>query len=132
MEKEVEIYDFTLEAMKPFAGKSGIYGLIYDNQVFYVGQSKNLYERLKKHQSPGAFNTVLKQIIKEEGKCNRCKSLAMYNFIAEHRENIGFIILRETNDLDGWEEHYIFLFQPKFNYIGVDVPYKRTDERQTA
>jgi hypothetical protein len=37
IEKTVELFDFTKEEFKRFNGKSGVYGLVYDNEVIYVG-----------------------------------------------------------------------------------------------
>lgn len=123
IEKTVELFDFTKEEFKRFNGKSGVYGLVYDNEVIYVGQSKKLNERLKAHSKEGKVEETIKLIIKEDGKCNRSKQLAMYNFIDKHREDMQFIVLIETDELNKYEEHYIKLFQPKYNYKGVDIPY---------
>ena len=45
----------------------------------------------------------------------------------EHEEDIQFMIVKECpkEDLNYWEEHYIKLFQPIFNYVGVNVPFKK-------
>lgn len=129
VEQQREIYDFTLEEMKRFKDKQGIYGIVYrgeeETEVIYVGQSTNLAHRLQHHRNENAFNQTLNLIIKEDGRCNRCKALAMYDFIANNRDDIGFIILEETEDLKYWEEHYIALFKPRYNYLGVDVPFRK-------
>lgn len=122
MNKEVELYNLSLEDIKLFNERKGIYGLIYNNQVIYVGQSKNLGERLRTHRRAD-INAIINKIIDEDGRCNRCKNLAMYYFINSNREDIQFVIFEETEDLDNREYHYITLFQPKYNYKGVDIPY---------
>ena len=122
MNKEVELYNLSLEDIKLFNERKGIYGLIYNNQVIYVGQSNNLGERLRKHRRANT-NDIINKIIDEDGRCNRCKNLAMYYFIEKNREDIQFVIFEETDDLDNREYHYITLFQPKYNYKGVDIPY---------
>lgn len=118
--RQVEMYDFTLEEIKKFKKKSGIYALIYDNEVIYVGQSVNLGDRLRTHRTTTP-QQIVDKIIKEEGRSNRSKQLAMYAFLEKH--DIQFVVLLETTELDKYEEHYIKLFLPKFNYKGVDVPY---------
>lgn len=128
IDKSVEMYELTPEDINLFKGKSGVYAFIYDNEVIYVGQSKNIKNRIQAHNRETAFDSTLKKIIQEEGSCNRCKALAMYDFFRKHREEINFIVLKETEELDRYEEHYIKLFLPKYNYKGVNVPYKTTKE----
>ena len=123
MNKELELYDFTLENIGMFSGKRGIYGLVYDDEIIYVGQSKNIGNRLKTHRKANT-KSIIDHIIREEGKCNRCKQLALYYFIDENREEMNFVILEETEDLNEREKYYISLFKPKYNYKGVDVPYE--------
>lgn len=125
IEKTVEVYNLNKEDISLFKNKSGIYGLIYDGEVIYVGQSKNLKDRLSTHNRTTQIQNTIKAIIREEGKINRTKQLAMYYFIDEHREEMQFIILKETDELNKYEEHYISLFQPKYNYKGVDVPFNK-------
>jgi hypothetical protein len=50
--------------------------------------------------------------------------MALYRFIDANKDDLFFVVLAETDELDKWEEHYITLFKPKFNYKGVNVPYK--------
>ena len=118
---------FILEEIKKYDKKQGIYALKYNNEVFYIGKSTNLGNRLREHRKPSAFNNILQKIIKEEGKCNRCKELAMYAFIDKHREDIDFDIL-ETTELNQQEEFYITKYQPKYNYKGVDIPYSKEEK----
>lgn len=131
--KLIPTYSFTKEEIKKFKNRSGIYALAYQKEIFYVGQSVNLGERLSKHRSENAFESTIKDIIRSDGKTNLCKTLAMYNFINEHREDIYFMILAETplEELDTTEEHYITLYKPRYNYKGVDVPYTPARKNST-
>ena len=109
-----------------FKNVSGIYALKYQDEIFYIGKSINLYNRLTDHNKPSQFDTILKKIIKEDGNCNRCKSLAMYYLIKEHHNEIKFIILQKCkkDELDFYEEEYISKYLPRFNYRGVIVAYQ--------
>ena len=110
-----------------FEGKSGIYGIVYDQDIIYVGQSKNIARRLKEHRKENKLNDVISQIIREQWKCNRYKQLALYRFIENNRDDIFFVVLEQTENLDDREEYYISTIKPKFNYKGVDVPYKKPE-----
>ena len=108
-----------------YRGISGIYALIYNNVIIYIGQSANISGRLTAHNNKNKYDTIKKQIEKEGGQCHREKSLAMYDFIRQHRDEIEFQILEQCplELLNQQEEKYIIQYQPKFNYRGVDVPY---------
>lgn len=116
-------YAFTLKEIKPFRHKSGIYAIGYQDEIFYIGQSVDLGARLGAHRKENAFEATLEAIFKEDGNVNRSKALAMYSFINKNRENIYFLILKETKDLDKWEEYYIDLYKPRYNYKGINIPY---------
>lgn len=107
-----------------YRGISGIYALIYNNEIIYIGQSVNIGSRLTAHNSKNRYETTKKKMEKESG-CNREKSLAMYDLIRQHRDDIGFQILKECpiELLNQEEEKYIIKYQPCFNYKGVDVSY---------
>ena len=126
VERQLEIYDFTKNEFNIFNDVSGVYGILYNNtEVIYIGQSVNIRSRLDTHShTKSNINNILRLIAKEDGRCNRTKSLALYQFMEEHIEDISFIVFKETLNRDKWEEHYISLFKPKFNYKGVDVPYR--------
>lgn len=103
---------------------SGIYYLFYKDEIIYIGQSVNVYSRLTAHANPNQVQNVLKQIANENGRCNRSKQLALYMFIAEHREEITFTVEPFPIDrLDEIEEQEITKYQPAYNYRGVDVPF---------
>lgn len=130
MEKQLEIYDFNDDDdINLFKKKSGIYGLIHmtyeTEEVIYVGQSINIANRLKNHrEAKYQLQKAIDKYILEEGRCNRSKQMALYRFIDANKDDIFFVVLAETDELDKWEEHYITLFKPRFNYKGVNVPYK--------
>ena len=125
-------HSFTKEEFQKFNNKSGIYALIHNNEIIYIGQSGNIARRLREHASETAIQKTINQIYREDGKANRSKQLAKYIFIDRYREEIEFIILKETNELDKWEEYFISLYQPKYNYIGVDVPYRPQSRPEQA
>lgn len=119
-----DIYSLNPEETKLFKNVSGIYALIHNEEIIYIGQSKSIQERLNKHrESEYNIKEILHKIKKEEGRCNRTKQLLMYQYITEHKEEMKFTILKKTTDRNKWEEHYITLYKPKFNYKGVDIPY---------
>lgn len=122
----INLYNFTLEGIKPTFGKSGIYGIFYGDECIYVGQSINIGKRLRDHRSENAFTNTLHKILKEGGKHNRCKELALYHFINEHRVNIKYGILAEAqkDELNKLEYQYILQYQPRFNYEGIDRDYR--------
>lgn len=53
----------------------------------------------------------------------------MYDFINKNRNEIKFSVL-ETEELDKEEEYYITLYKPKYNYKGVDVPYRENGNQE--
>ena len=40
-----------------------------------------------------------------------------------NKDDLFFVVFKETEELNKWEEYYITLFKPAFNYKGVDIPY---------
>lgn len=117
-------HSFVKEEFQKFNKKSGIYALMYHDEIIYVGQSVDIGRRLREHANETAIQKTINQIYREDGKANRSKQLAKYIFIDRYREEIEFIILKETDELDKWEEYFISLYQPKYNYVGVDVPFR--------
>ena len=79
---------------------------------------------MKTHRnSKYQLEKAIDQYIKEKGLCNRSKQMALYRFLNVNKEDVFFVIFKETEELNKWEEHYITLFKPRYNYKGVDVPY---------
>lgn len=122
MERTLEIYKLNDKEDRSIYDGAGIYGLLYNKNIIYIGQSTNIHRRLTSHNAPGKVEYIKSLIEKEQGNCNRQKSLAMYSFIRENRDNIGFVILKKchVNDLDMYEKKYITMFKPMYNYAGVD------------
>lgn len=118
----------TKENIKKYNKKAGIYALIHQDEIIYIGSSKDIGSRLRHHLSENALNNTLRMIYAEEGRSNRCKALAMYHFISTHREEIQFNVLEETNDLNEREEYYINQHKPKYNYAGVDIPFRKRND----
>ena len=118
------VYKFNKEEIKKCAHKSGIYAILYNDIAIYIGKSKDVHERLSAHCRDSAFEQTLARILKEDGKCNRCKSLAMYDFIRKNKENLSFTVLEADEDqLSSLEKKYITQYKPKYNYSGVDDKY---------
>ena len=136
METELEMYELkNAKDRNLFKNKSGIYGLIHQGynkeEVIYVGQSKNLANRLGDHSRPTSqLEKVISAYVKENGRSNRAKQMGLYRFLECNIDDVFFVVLKETEDLNEWEEHYITLFKPAFNYKGVDVPYKEKEKPQ--
>lgn len=94
----------------------GIYALVLNGRIIYIGKSTNLYRRLNEHRL-----AILKAIKKPlKGYPNR-----KYNYIAtsviSHGATITYIILRHLDNhpdkkqLDKWETYFIQLYHPQFN-----------------
>lgn len=119
---EKEQYRLTISNIDKYNKVKGIYALIYKDEIIYIGQSKSIGDRLKDHRSTKP-QEIVKKIIREQGQCNRCKSLAMYDFIQNNIDEINFAVLKETDELNYYEEYYITKYKPKYNYRGVDIPF---------
>lgn len=75
----------------------------------------------------------MKKALAKDNRANYYKSLAMYHFIALHREEIKFrvvITFSDTTELNKTEEELITLFTPQFNYEGVDIPFRGVRREQ--
>lgn len=107
--------------------KSGIYYLYYDNEIIYIGQSKDIYDRLCHHRN---WNSSLK---KAQQNRDGGHLVELYQFIGEHLDFIEFGIFRFTHSLEEnnyWEEHFIKTYKPKYNYAGVDIAYIPVKEKK--
>lgn len=84
--------------------------------------------------SESNIRLLMSQVWKDKTKIlpNYTKSLLKDIFIFEHKEEINFVILRkcsiDKNELSKWEEYYITLFQPVFNYMGINIPFKHIEK----
>lgn len=94
----------------------GIYALVLNGRIIYIGKSINLYRRLNEHRL--AILKALKKPLK--GYPNR-----KYNYIAsavkQHNDaTITYIILKQLpstdkKQLDKWETFFIQQYHPQFN-----------------
>ena len=93
----------------------GIYALVLNGRIIYIGKSINLYRRLNEHRL--AILKALKKPLK--GYSNR-----KYNYIAAsaigHGATITYMILKHLDNpdkkqLDKWETFFIQQHHPQFN-----------------
>ena len=92
----------------------GIYALVLNGRIIYIGKSINLYRRLNEHRL--AILKALKKPLK--GYSNR-----KYNYIASaigHGATITYMILKHLDNpdkkqLDKWETFFIQEYHPQFN-----------------
>ena len=97
---------------KDYEGQSGIYALLYQNEVIYIGQSVNIRHRLRKHHGV-------------DGQLRRGANVRLYSFLKEHMDEIYFLVLPvEKQQLNAKEAFYINKHKPRFNYDGVRAPFK--------
>ena len=93
----------------------GIYALVLNGRIIYIGKSINLYRRLNEHRL-----SILKALKKPlKGYSNR-----KYNYIAAsvvgHGATITYMILKHLDNpdkkqLDKWETFFIQEYNPQFN-----------------
>ena len=92
----------------------GIYALVLNGRIVYIGKSINLYRRLNEHRL-----SILKALKKPlKGYPNR-----KYNYIAsaiQHGATITYMILKHLDNpdkkqLDKWETFFIQEYHPQFN-----------------
>lgn len=115
-------YKFSKEQIKLCPKVSGIYALIHNQEIIYIGQSKSLRQRLQHHyRAESALQGVYAQQKEEQYQCNREYAILMYKFIIEHKDELEFLILPvEVEKLNEIELLYISKYQPKFNYAGKE------------
>lgn len=108
----------------------GIYALTYKNTIIYIGQAKNIEDRLEQHfNTDTQIRTILaKQQIEGFGTpydLYTYKTLSLYCFITANYNDIGITCLLDCpiEELNQWEEALIKLHKPKYNWGGVDVPF---------
>ena len=93
----------------------GIYALVLNGRIIYIGKSINLYRRLNEHRL-----SILKALKKPlKGYSNR-----KYNYIAAsvvgHGATITYMVLKHLDNpdkkqLDKWETFFIQEYHPQFN-----------------
>jgi len=97
---------------KKIPRKSGVYLIIEERRCIYVGQSKNLRERLRTHGrgNPGGdtFNEKLHRIRHIEEKKDRIK-------FVEDRCFFKFLEVKKGKDLNNLEHFTIAVLDPELN-----------------
>lgn len=100
-----------------FKDVCGIYALLYEGEVIYIGKSKNIADRLRRHNAIFAVDSILNTIKKENGRCDRSKELALHTLIDEHRNDIYFCLVGTCaiDELEEYKQEYIGRYNPIFN-----------------
>lgn len=109
----------------------GIYHIIYQGETIYIGQSREIRQRLLSHNR---FDYRIEEKKRDIGNPKRNQesvkmNIAMYEFIKKHHEEIeveGYEVPLEL--LNKVEEQEIKKYKPRYNYGGVVAeftPYKR-------
>ena len=112
----------------PYLNVSGVYAFIYNNEVIYVGQSKNVGDRIKHHYSTDVcIRKIEKEMLKDtKGIYREAREFRInfYKFLKENINDINFIVLPvEIGKLNQEEELYINKYKPKYNWAGVKDKY---------
>ena len=107
----------------------GIYAILYNNEVIYVGQSINIRSRLASHTSKAKINQYAKR---DQNDKNTQLKLEFYTLIQEHMDEIQFLYIPcNKKELDKYEEYYINKYKPKYNYAGVYIRYKKEQKKHS-
>lgn len=132
----LELHSFNdIDEFKPFKKVSGIYALIYNNSIIYVGQSKDIGNRLRNHSyADSRIRAIKKEMEKDKDNIyinsNKLR-IEFYTFIFNHRNEIQFIVLPlDINELNRNEELYINKYKPIYNYSGVIKEYKPQNRQE--
>lgn len=103
-----------------YDGVSGIYAILYKEQVLYVGQSVNVCRRLFSHHS--MRGNIKRNLAEYNATKNACahNRVDFYRFLLDNKPFIYFIVLPTPQDkLDAVEQHYITKYKPQYNWTGV-------------
>ena len=107
----------------------GIYAILYNNEVIYVGQSINIRSRLDSHTNKARINEYAKR---DQHNKNTQLKLEFYTLIQEHMDEIQFLYIPcDKKELNKYEEYYINKYKPKYNYVGVYTRYKKAQRVTT-
>lgn len=119
---ECELYQLNqLKRSKVENNVPGIYALIHNNQVIYVGQSVNVRKRLLQHAK---YTSRIKELQKTRINHN-CITYKIqfdrYTFIQNNFDSISYLWIEEADrdKRNQLEEYYINKYKPVFNYAGV-------------
>ena len=107
---------------------SGVYFIWYKNTIIYIGQSKNLYNRIKNHfreEKITEYNNKLQNETNKDWIPAKILAYSRYNFFQIYRDDleISYIEL-EAEKLNNFEEKAISKYKPIFNYAGVHTKFK--------
>lgn len=86
--------------LKEIPKESGVYQFIVDNEIIYVGSSKNLYKRMS------VYNTAIKQ------GSNQGHQTDLYQFLQSNQFTIQFQLEENYKQL---EQQLIEKYNPKYN-----------------
>ena len=87
----VELYRLCDKAKrKELEEVCGIYAILYNNEVIYVGQSINIRSRLASHTSKAKINQYAKR---DQNDKNTQLKLEFYTLIQEHMDEIQFLYI---------------------------------------
>ena len=121
MEKQL----LTKENRLRYKNIRGIYFIIFENTIIYIGQASDINNRLRVHEKAD-WQMIEKQWNREKATGvypDRSKSIKFYKFIKEYKDKIYFIAY-ETCNGNELEEYFIHKYQPKYNFAGIDTKYK--------
>lgn len=125
---EVQLYKFNnTKAYSQYKNICGIYALVYQNTVIYVGQSIDVQHRLYAHHG---YKSKIK--LYEQRTSDSSKNLYnFYTFLQEHEDDVYFLVIpTELEKLNEEEEKYIKKYQPKYNWSGVRIAYSPVERFQ--
>lgn len=100
----------------------GLYGLKYEDNFVYIGQSNKMKTRVKRHlRGTKDLKSYLTDFKKgertEEGGVIAIKKMF---FIDQHKDDLKFNIMEvPEEDLNAYECFFIQHYKPIFNYAGV-------------
>lgn len=119
-----------------YRGMAGIYFLILDGEIVYIGQSQNIGKRLSSHNSRRAFDRIWTAAWEgPEYAYGKLKALYLYYTISQRRDDFEFAVyadesMSDVGKRDELEEYLISVNQPRFNFSGVNIPYYRCSKSE--
>lgn len=102
----------------------GIYAIMYKDQIIYIGQSNDVEHRVQQHFR---IRQNIEKLYKNEKWYDYMTlSLKKNIFIYQNIDDITWKVLRECSldDLNFYENYYIKMYKPVFNWEGVKCEYR--------
>lgn len=97
--------------------------MIYDDNVIYIGQSKNMRNRILTHFSKNTYNHYIEQEQRNPIEANHVIA-ERYRVFQQYKDQINLICIpMPIEKLNETEEYYINKYQPKYNWAGVRTKY---------